>query len=182
MSARKIISAALVFTALFSSIACASPDEESARAEERADLFVALKSAPNERIGHAAVTAIWELWQTAPDEKAQSMLDSARRKMRNYDFAGAMEYLDALVAHAPEYAEGWNTRATALFLQDKYDRSLDDVERTLKLEPKHFGALAGKAVILMRQGRMQLSQQALRRAVDVNPYLRERSMLIEVPE
>lgn len=156
--------------------------DDVARAEERSDLLAALKSAPNERVADAAVSAIWEHWQTAPDEKAQDLLNSARQRMRLYDFAGAMEFLDELVAYAPDYSEAWNTRATTLFLQDKFDLSLDDVEKTLALEPAHFGALAGKAIILMRQGRAVMSQNALRRAVEVNPYLRERSMLIETPE
>ena len=162
--------------------ASASAYDEVARAEERQDLLSALKAAPNEKVALAAVTAIWELWQTAPDEQAQTLLDNARKRMRVYDFNGAMEHLDELVAYAPDYAEGWNTRATTLFLQEKYDLSLDDVEKTLAIEPAHFGALSGKAVILMRQGRAALSQKALRRAVEINPYLRERSMLIDVPD
>jgi len=156
--------------------------DEIAREEERTDLLSALKAAPDQQIADAAVSAIWDLWQTAPDREAQALLDTARRRMRVLDFAGAMEVLDELVSHAPEYAEGWNTRATTLFLQKKYDRSLEDVEKTLSLEPAHFGALSGKAVILMRQGRIQQSQKALRDAVAINPFLRERSMLIEVPE
>ncbi len=161
------------------SVAFSDAAQDTARAEERADLFTALKAAPNEDVANAAIRAIWELWQTAPDEEAQTMLDAARKRMRVYDFNGAIEHLDELVAYAPDYAEGWNTRATTLFLQEKYDQSLADVDKTLELEPKHFGALAGKAVILMRQGRAELSQDALREAVELNPYLRERHMLIE---
>ena len=175
-----IIASGLILST--SSMALADAADEAARAEERADLFTALKAAPNEKVANAAIQAIWELWQTAPDDEAQEMLDSARLRMRVYDFNGAMEHLDKLVAYAPDYAEGWNTRATTLFLQEKYDQSLDDVDKTLKLEPNHIGALAGKAVILMRQGRVELSQGALREAVELNPYLRERAMLIETPE
>jgi len=171
--------------ALFAAFLMAGPAlsyDEGARAEERADLLAALKSAPDQQVADAAVTAIWDLWQTAPDEKAQRLLNSARGRMQVFDLSGAMGYLDELVSYAPDYSEGWNTRATTLFLQEKYDRSLEDVEKTLALEPSHFGALAGKAVILMRQGRGKLSQDALRKAVEINPYLRERRMLVETPE
>ncbi len=172
---------AVVFTGALAllPVSYAVANEDTARAEERAGLFLALKNAPDEQVARAAVSAIWDLWQTAPDATAQKLLDSARQRMRVYDFAGAMEHLDKLVTYAPDYSEGWNTRATTLFLQEKYDRSLDDVEKTLELEPSHFGALAGKAIILMRQGRIELSQKALRQAVDVNPYLQERSLLIK---
>jgi len=174
-------------TALFAlmttfSVSPVLADETAIRAEERADLLLALKNAPNEQIARAAVSAIWDHWQIAPDEKAQKLLDAGRRRMRVSDFAGAIEHLDELVAYAPDYAEGWNTRATTLFLQKQYDLSLADVEKTLALEPAHFGALAGKAVILMRQGRVQLSQKALQRAVAINPYLRERSLIVQPPK
>lgn len=156
--------------------------DDTARAEERAALLQALKSAPDETVAFAAADAIWELWLTAPDEKAQAMLDAALERRGNYDFAGAIEHLDDLIDYAPDYAEGWNQRATMLFLQEKYGRSLDDIIETLEREPAHFGALAGRAVILMRQGRTALGQKALREAIAIHPYLRERSMLIVVPK
>lgn len=179
----KVMKPAFLFLSLALSAAfSANASEDIAREEERAALFLALKNAPNEAVANAAVTAIWELWQTAPDEKAQALLDRARERMRVADFTGAMEQLDELVEYAPEYSEGWNARATAHFLQGDYDLSLEDVAETLELEPKHFGALAGKAMILMRQGRAQLSQKALREAAEINPFLRERRLIIPTPE
>ena len=174
---RHLIRTFLILLAL----AAPAQADDAARAEERADLLTALKSAPSETVGRAAADALWKLWMTAPDEEAQAMLDAALERRRQYDFAGAIEHLDKLVDYAPDYAEGWNQRATVLFLQENYDRSLDDIIKTLELEPAHFGSLAGRAMILMRQGRMALGQAALREAVDIHPYLRERSMLIAVP-
>jgi len=182
LSKQKLFAFILTATFAVAQIGEVSAYDEIARAEEREALFTALKAAPNQKVADAAVSAIWEHWQTAPDDKAQNLLNSARQRMRIYDYAGAIELLDELVDYVPEYSEGWNTRATTLFLQQKYDRSLEDVEKTLSLEPAHFGALAGRAIILMRQGRAALSQEALRRAVDINPFLRERSMLIDTPE
>jgi len=173
--------ASILLLSLTAAATAETPDDV-ARAEERADLFAALKSAPNRQIANAAISAIWEMWQTAPDEEAQTMLDAARQRMRVFDFNGAIEHLNELVAYAPGYAEGWNARATAFYHQEKYDQSLEDVDKTLELEPKHFGALAGKAVMLMRQGRTELSQDAMRKAVEVNPYLSERRLLLETPK
>ena len=182
MRFRRYLGAALMsMNVIFSDLSPAFSYDAKARAEERADLLAALKSAPDEAVARAAADAIWQHWTTAPDEEAQRMLDAARLRMRNYDFAGAIEHLDQLVAYTPDYSEGWNMRATTLFLQEKYDESLEDVEKTLELEPAHFGALAGKAMILMRQGRAGLGQDALRKAVEIHPYLRERALLIEFP-
>jgi len=151
-------------------------------AAQRDWLFEALRTAPTEEIGNAIADQIWRFWmRQAPDEISATLMNQSMARRREYDFAGAMEYLNDLVEHAPDWSEAWNQRATVLFFQENYDRSLDDVEKVLELEPKHFGALAGKAVILMRQGRMELGQKALREALAIHPWLKERTMLLSVP-
>lgn len=180
MTAKNWLGIPLVAMALSLGLASASSADDSAvRAEERADLFAALKAAPSQQIADAAVAAIWEHWQTAPDARAQRMLDAARLNMRRADLNGAVDILDALTAYVPDYSEGWNTRATALFMQQKYEASLADVGKVLALEPKHFGALSGKAMILVRQGRPDEAQSVLREAVAIHPFLSERRMLKE---
>ena len=147
----------------------------------RAWLFDSLRTAPTEQIARAIEDQIWRFWmKQAPDQEAADLMNKAVERIKAYDNAGAMEFLDKLVAHAPDWAEAWNQRATVLFYQEKYDESLADVEKTLALEPKHFGALAGKAVILMNQGRVELGQKALREAMVLDPWLKERGMLIPV--
>jgi Tfp pilus assembly protein PilF len=148
---------------------------------ERNFLFDALRAAPTESAGQAIASQIWRFWlRQAPDEASAGMMAKAMERRRQYDFTGAMEYLDRLVAHAPDWPEAWNQRATVLYLQEKLDHSLDNVEKVLALEPEHFGALAGKAVILMRQGRIDLGQKALRQALAIHPWLSERWMLLPV--
>ena len=151
-------------------------------AAEREWLFEALRTAPTEEIGAAIADQIWRFWfRQGPDNEANQIMAKAMERRDSHDFAGAIEHLDELVAVAPNWAEAWNQRATVLFFQEYYDRSLEDVEKVLALEPKHFGALAGKAVILMHQGRVELGQKALREAVAVHPWLKERGMLLPVP-
>lgn len=163
--------------------AAARPEaRDAARAREREALFAALAAAASETEARAIEGAIWRYWMEAPSAEAQALLDRAMERRVAYDFAGAIEILDELVALAPDYAEGWNQRATVRFLRQEFDKSLDDVERVLALEPWHFGALAGKALILMGQGRHGLAQQTLRRAVEIDPWLRERALLVEIPE
>lgn len=146
---------------------------------ERDWLLEALRTAPTQQIGDTIGAQVWQFWmRQAPDEASAELMTKAMERRRGYDFAGAIENLDRLVAQAPDWSEAWNQRATVLFMQENYDHSLDDVERVLELEPMHFGALAGKAVILMRQGRIELGQKALREAVAINPWLKERQMLL----
>ncbi len=155
-------------------------EEDAAAVRER--LFERLLRAPTEPDGRAAEDAIWRFWMAqGPTAEIRKDIDRAMARRSSYDFAGAKRILDVVVEAAPGYAEGWNQRAFILFLQEDFDAALDDVDRTLALEPKHFGALSGRAHALMRQGRMELAQKALREAVAIHPWLKERSMLLPVP-
>ena len=94
-------------------------------------------------------------------------------------YADALAVLEPLPLAAPGFAEAWNQKAFAHFLKFEFDEALEDLDRTLEIEPRHFGALSGRALTLMRQGRMQLGQTALRDALKVHPFLPERALLIE---
>lgn len=159
-----------------------SEASRTAMEREREKLFTALKLAPNAHASRVAEDAIWRFWMRgAPAPEIEKRVAEAMQARSGYDFEKAREILNDVVARAPTYAEGWNQRAFIHYLQGKPDRSLADIDRALELEPKHFGALAGKARILMEQGRVGLGQKALRRAIGIHPWLRERSMLLPVP-
>lgn len=168
----------LAFLALFLA-ASAMP---SAEPDERGRLFEELLNAPTETAARTAEDAIWKMWMAqGPTAQVRRDVAEAMRARENYDFDKALGILDGVVAAAPDYAEGWNQRAFVHFLKENLDESLSDLQRALELEPKHFAALAGKALVLMRQGRMELGQQALREAIAIDPWLKERHMLIPVP-
>jgi tetratricopeptide (TPR) repeat protein len=94
----------------------------------------------------------------------------------------ALPILDDIVAQKPDWAEGWNKRATVLYLMGEYDRSLADIDRALALEPRHFGALAGIGLIRIEKGETREALAAFRRALAVNPFLRERYGIIPALE
>ena len=94
----------------------------------------------------------------------------------------ALPVLDDVVARAPQWAEGWNKRATLLYVLGDHDRSLADIDRTLALEPRHFGALAGLGLIRAARGENREALAALRRALAINPFLKERFGLIPALE
>ncbi|MDN3720063.1 tetratricopeptide repeat protein [Roseibium salinum] len=138
------------------------------------------KKAANEEEARKIEDDIWHSWlDAAPTPEIREKIDTAMRRRDSYDFQGAKDLLDEVVEEVPDYSEGWNQRAFVLFLQGNYEASLEDAERALALEPRHFGALSGKAIILMTLGRVQPAQEALRQAVEIHPFLKERHMLIE---
>jgi len=166
------ILAALVGMILFAQPSRATPEQDA--------LFDALKNAPDEQASETIENEIWKSWlEAAPSPELQAKVETAMQRRGAYDFQGAKELLDDVIEEAPDYAEGWNQRAFVLFLQGNYEASLEDIERTLELEPRHFGALSGRAMIFMTLGRVKLGQKALRDAVEIHPFLKERDMLIE---
>lgn len=97
-----------------------------------------------------------------------SRADKAMEEQRHDD---ALLFLDDLTRLAPDFAEGWNKRATIYFMQGNYGDSIDDIARTLALEPRHFGALSGLGIILDRLGDSKGALEAYRRAVELHPNL-----------
>lgn len=124
---------------------------------------------------------IWQIWLTAPDSAAQEVLDAALQRRQAQDFFGAVLELNRLIEGWPDYAEGWNQRATMYWILGDYDASLADVEEVLAREPRHFGALSGKAVILMDLGKVGLAKIAIREALKYHPHLNERAILRVAP-
>jgi tetratricopeptide (TPR) repeat protein len=122
---------------------------------------------------------LWTLWTDAPDDRAQAMLDEGMRQRSGFDFLGARDTLDELVQYCPDYAEGYNQRAFANYLRQDFSAALVDLDRALEIIPNHIAALSGKGLTLMGLGRHDEAQDALRAAVEMNPWLQERSLLVE---
>lgn len=155
---------------------------DAAAREQRLDaLFGRLKATKDEAEGDAIVAEIWQVWMQSGDAGLDEAMQRAVLAMGHVPGL-ALPILDDIVARAPQWAEGWSKRATALFLLGEYDRSLADVDRVLALEPRHFGALAGLGFIRMNQGESRQALSALRRALAVNPFLKERHGLIPALE
>lgn len=148
-----------------------------AQTEPRHSLLETLAQSPNQAQGRDAANSLWQFWHQAPDETAQEMLNLGVTAIRYGDYLQAENVLSRLVAYCPTYSEAYNQLAFAYFLQRQDDQSLAFLEQTLALEPAHFGALSGIGLIHIRAGKPTLGQIFLRRAVAINPWLNERSLL-----
>ncbi|MBO6758564.1 MAG: tetratricopeptide repeat protein [Roseibium sp.] len=165
--------AAMVFCALMWS----APG--SAQDRDKDALFAALKSASSEMEARRIEARIWEGWiGAAPTAETEAMVREAMSKRRVADYDSALNLLNTAIDQAPAYAEARNQRAFIYYLQGRKDKSLEAIEETLRLEPRHFGALSGKARILLEQGRVRLGQKVLRAALEIHPYLPERFLLL----
>jgi len=145
--------------------------------QQKDRLHAELLSSQSEMRGRAIGDQLWQIWTKAPDAIAQELLDKGVERLRVADYERAEAVFSTLIKYCPDYAEGWNQRAYSHFLRQQYDESLDDLAETLAREPRHFGALAGRALVLLNMGRTKLGQNALRKALKVNPWLSERHLL-----
>jgi tetratricopeptide (TPR) repeat protein len=160
----------------------APPSQDAAtRARQIDDLFARLKTVKAQEDGDEIVAQIWKLWQQSGSPELDAAMQHAVLVMGQVP-ALAMPILDDIVARRPDWAEGWNKRATVLYLMGEYDRSLADIDRVLALEPRHFGALAGIGLIRIEKGETRDALAAFRRALAVNPFLRERFGIIPALE
>ncbi len=114
---------------------------------------------------------IWEVWIDAGEPEIDQLMTDGVNALDVGDFKRALTAFDQIVAMRPGFAEGWNKRATVYYLMGRMDESLDDVERTLELEPRHFGALSGRGLIYMATGQMPQALAAFEHALDTNPHM-----------
>jgi tetratricopeptide (TPR) repeat protein len=143
-------------------------------------LFDQLRSAPDAQSAHRVDQLIWLFWTTPADAELAARMETVLQARRVMDLAGAMEVIETIVTDYPDYAEGWNQRATVNFMLGKLEASLADIDKVLEFEPRHFGALAGKAMIHRQLGQEDLALQTMVRALDVHPFLPERALFPEL--
>ena len=134
-------------------------------------LFAQLQDADNPMIAKRAEREIWSIWHETPDEQSMNIMRAARGALDAGDFPRAIALLDDLVRYAPDYAEAWNQRAIVLYLAEDYAGSLRDIDRTLALEPRHFGALSGRGQVYLQLDELDLAIEAFERALERNPWM-----------
>ena len=134
-------------------------------------LFSALLETDDLAQGSRITEEIWQRWRQIDDPAIENLLASGIAAMSTHDLTLALDSFDQVVEKAPEFAEGWNKRATVYYLMGEHNRSIRDIRQTLLLEPRHFGAMAGFAWILLHQRDFEMAEHVLRKALSVNPFL-----------
>ncbi len=134
-------------------------------------LFEKLKAAADAREAQIYENAIWRVWLEPDDGAINSLMRLGLDAQNRGDMFGAFAIYDAITGLKPDYAEGWNRRATVLFLLDRLEESRKDAEKTLELEPRHFGALSGLGLIAMRQNHPDKALEVLEKALAINPHM-----------
>ena len=159
---------------------------DSAEPERRADAirWIASHGTPDDapvlqahltdtsvEVREVAEAGLWQLWSHSGDEKIDALLARGVDEMRGGDLDTAIATFSSIIDRRPDFAEGWNKRATALFLAGDFRRSLADCNEVIKRNPAHFGALAGFGQIYFQLEQYERAIAFWQRALQVNPNL-----------
>jgi tetratricopeptide (TPR) repeat protein len=134
-------------------------------------LFARLKTVESDGEARAIEALVWRIWSVSADDEVNGLMRRGVRAMTEGDAKEALPIFDAMVQRNPNFAEGWNKRATVYFLLGDFDASVGDIERTLQLEPHHFGALSGLGQIYLALDREEAALKAFEAALAIDPHL-----------
>ncbi len=151
-----------------------APDLPDARDRPQSDtsldqLFADLKREPDAEDARRLERQIWMRWTASGSDSIDLLMGWAQRAMTERKWNAAIDVLNHVVVLAPDYAEGWNRRATVHYLNSDYSRSIADIEKVLDLEPRHFGAMAGMAAIMQKLRHQERALFMWHRVLEIYP-------------
>ncbi len=161
------VAATLIFLA-FTLPAGVLADQKDPRLDR---LFERLRATESPAESEVIEARIWEIWGESTDRQANLLMARGSAALDRRELRVALAAFDELVKQAPDFAEAWNKRATIYYLLGRMDESVRDVQRTLTLEPRHFGALSGLGVIYMGLDNDALAIKAFEAALKLHPNI-----------
>jgi tetratricopeptide (TPR) repeat protein len=132
-------------------------------------LFSELKRERDAKQAKRISERIWSRWRDSGSATANLLLQWADKAMSEKKHGLALDLLDQVIVLMPDFAEGWNRRATLHYVMGNHSKSMADINRVLSLEPRHFGAMAGMAAILGDSGNDALALRAWEQMLEVYP-------------
>jgi tetratricopeptide (TPR) repeat protein len=133
----------------------------------------------NELVRNTAEQSIWRIWARSGDPAVDRLYARGIREMNEGSFARAISTFTEIIKLKPDFAEGWNKRATVYFMTEQYDKSLEDCDEVLKRNPYHFGALSGYGHIHVEFRLLEQAIEYFQRALKINPNMGSIARLIE---
>jgi tetratricopeptide (TPR) repeat protein len=118
-----------------------------------------------------AERAVWQVWARSGDPEVDGLLQRGIRQMEDGQMGQAVAAFTRVIDLRPDFAEGWNKRATAYYLIGDYEQSLKDCDQVIERNPSHFGALSGYGLIYVQLGELERALEYFERALEINPNM-----------
>jgi len=152
---------------LFLSITSVKADQNDPRLN---NLFKKLNKTENQEEISDIIKNIWDIWYEVDDPKVIEYFEKGIQAMRIRNYPLAVRFFNNLIEEDPNFAEAWNKRATVYFMMGDFDKSMQDIIKTLELEPRHFGALDGMGLIFIHQGQYQQAIDVYDKMLEIFPF------------
>ena len=173
----RLVIAVFVMATLISAVpATGAADQSDKRLK---GLFERLKTTPDPLEAQRIESEIWQIWIDCGREDMKTVVEQGIQAMSMGQLEEAITIFDRVVTELPDFAEGWNKRATVHYLKGDYSASVIDIERTLALEPRHFGAISGMGLIFMARGDEAGALKAFKEVLKIHPHARGAQFHVE---
>ena len=156
-----------IITLLFLFITSVKADQNDPRLN---NLFKKLNKTENQQEISDIIKDIWDIWYEVDDPKVIEYFEKGIQAMRIRNYPLAVRFFNNLIEEDPNFAEAWNKRATVYFMMGDFDKSMQDIIKTLELEPRHFGALDGMGLIFIHQGQYQQAIDVYDKMLEIFPF------------
>lgn len=134
---------------------------------------------PDDLVRALTENSIWQIWSRSGDPVVDQLFAVGVEQMNHGEAQAAIATFSEIIRRKPEFAEGWNKRATMYFLVGEYDKSLQDCDEVIKRNPQHWGVLSGYGQIYVQLDKPEEALVYFQRALAVNPNLRQVERMIE---
>ena len=134
------------------------------------NLFKKLNETENQDEIRDLISDIWNIWYEVDDPKVIEYFEKGIQAMNIRNYPLAIRFFNNLIEEDPNFAEGWNKRATVHFMMGNFDQSMQDIIKTLELEPRHFGALDGMGLIFIHQGQFKQAIDVYDKMLEIFPF------------
>ncbi len=141
-------------------------------------LFKALRD-QDDLVRALSESSIWQVWSRSGDPKVDGLFAAGVEQMNHGQAQAAIDTFSQIIRLNPDFAEGWNKRATVYFFIGEYDKSLRDCDEVIKRNPKHWGALSGYGQIYLQLDKPEQALAYFQRALAANPNLQQIKQMIE---
>ena len=144
-----------------------------AHAEPSDEMFEKLRNAPSDSEANDVAMDIWASWLESGSPTVDVIMERGVDAQTAGDFETARAFYDRAILIKPDYAEAWNRRASIFMMSENYPEALRDLNETLRLEPRHFGAWSGLGMMFESMGSPRYALEAYREAINIHPRMQQ---------